>query len=1451
MYIVETSSSVFASTGGTVVLRILNAEGGSPITNFWYTLSTGTRPSWETHAKSAETFTVTFDENLETDSRAITYTFYTEVTVDGVTPVDSASVVVTQDGYAVPAAVADIAATKEQQTIEVTIENVTNASVSVDSPWLSFVTAATNTLQLILQLNESAARTANVTLVYANDIITFKVVQAEGTAAGTGTGTGTVIYDDNGNPTENVQIVSLLAHTIPTTGSVITIVPTAGAVLPLSYNGSSVPWIYNLEQADQSIRVVVRLNPDGATLRKGTFTIADAAGMVNVISVEQAAGAVIAGKNYRLFSKRFVLRQEMIDVPVTQTRTILQSMANERVTSDFSLASVARSDLLAPRGDDEGLAEWKIDGYDAYSLCYRHTTTNEVEKHSVLAGAVLYRFDTPWISGTPAIESLKLYVKADGYTQKGAKITLVAVNRDAKQFTRADMLPITTENKVARRRVLGENWYASVEEIQLKSFSFTPSASTTLGVLVELEDYSLIRDSWVEGSCGLNLPVYFNFAAAVTGMEGADNGEIAVDPSTGGGVLAQTGNFAPAMILTNGRVHLTDATATAREFFSLQTEVTSVAVTELAIVPTGTTYSAPNTLSSFNFDVVALPTGETTFAATVSDTNWMSVAVTDTSFTVTLAAQMIGATARSGTVTVTSGTGEALETITLTFNQAAGEAALHLTLSADAETITAIDSTGHTFDLVQKPNGVTEYTVTPTVAWLSVSKANDRVTWTAKKNGMAERVGYLQVVCGTESVNFTVTQSQNATPIDISPRTGIIEPNGGTTTFTALYPEGATVTGVASDPTTTWVSAVLAGSTVTTTSTANEGAVGRIGIVIVSYLYDGAVYTMQYAVRQKAYTEIATNKKLIRLASDGTETDLVATVTADVIDKVAVCGDTCFLSGSFTNLFGETGKTNLVPVGLTANATKTLTENGTAYTFSSAPPVLMKGLMSVPKTDVPAHGDPLYALRMSTSPSLANSTFMYDVSATEIGLGHWEGAGYYWGDNYKVGSTLYEIGGFKMFAGPVGAGLACYFVLRSGNNTIRQCYPSASSTLGEWYSYPTLSNQPYALAMPDDGTYKIYVAGPTFGFVRRVNTDRSSAWSAVTQSTTVPPASKMTPNSWTNFNMVFDPADGKLIVSGSFTDIGGSGIKYLAKWNGTEWAPYSVNHVVTAPVKDMDAYAGGLILTGNFTSYMGVGPAPADPQLNSTDVDEPDPPTEVTETYPDPTHPAAVTGTPVSGVMTLYGTLGLSQVMAGLRHHYARAFSKQIAQRILATGEVTQVYQSGINCCFRITEAASEIVFNTSLSPLLLKLETPTTFIPKMLSITGPSGLINIPTGSDLFISFWWKSGVLEEFSGFATALTSASFWAGSGTEAAGFKNICRIQITSENADTVIYQKIEGNVFSGGFGTMLVVPWLRMDRVPTMSPDDANVYGVGSLLVNTATVDNEESGWNPIIRLHG
>ncbi|MCK9327033.1 MAG: hypothetical protein M0P69_16190, partial [Bacteroidales bacterium] len=1048
MYVVETSSSVFPSSGGTTIFRILDGEGGSPVTNFWYALSTGERPSWETHTKNAETFTITFDENTEQEERSITYTFYREVDVEGVLTEESASVTVTQTGYTIPSSVNDVEITEEQQTTEIIIENVSNASISINSPWVSFLTPSSNVLQLSVQKNEeSTERTAIVTLNFSTGSLSFNVIQAASSASDT----GTVIYDDEGNPTEFVQIVETLEHEITNTGAIVDIAPNANAVLPISFYGSSVPWIYDAQQPDETVRIVIRRNPDGETLRKGTFRVIDGAGKINIITVNQEAGATLSGENYSFFLKRYVMRQEAVSVPVTQTRTILQNLAIERETANFSLSSIARSDFLAPHGDDEGLAEWKIDGYDAYSLCCRHVTneTTDIVTHTVLAGAVLYRFDLPWAPGTPAVNSLRLSIKSDAYTPSGAKITLVKINRGATQFVRSDLISLSTENKVARRRVSGENWVSTVEDIQIQSFSFVPTEATTLGVLVELEDYANIRDSWVEGSSGLNLPVVFNFADVIPGMESFGNGEVAVDATTGAAIPATSATFSPTMILTNGRVHLTNYEATLREFCYLSSSVVGVpASANLEISPSGTTFSAPNTLSSFNFDVISLPTSETQFGVVVSDTNWMSVTATATSFEVLLLAQLVGATARTGTITITSGA----ESKVLTFNQAAGAVESHLVLSSTSASITATDTTGPTIFVTSFPNGVgTNYTASSDVEWLSFTTSGTAISWTAKKNGYgSSRVGHIQIASGGETVNITVTQAANSTPMLSIPTNHILEPSGGSTTFDLQYPEGTTINGVSLTTGGTWAQAtLLSGNAQVSTQSALNYGDARVGIVTVTATYDGVDYQIKYAIRQKGLVETAFTNKLTKLSPTGVASNLVGAVTTSNIDHVSVCGDTCFLSGSFTDLFGETGKNNYVPVGITANATKAIVQDGVPFSFSYTPQVMLRGRLNKRISTGDLRGNPLYAVREFANSNTTTSSFLYDFDATTIGVAFTPDV--WWGDD----DTSSAIGISKMVSFPIYDPLNSlasqnYWSLSNGSNVVQKCSPAVKYASTSW-----------------------------------------------------------------------------------------------------------------------------------------------------------------------------------------------------------------------------------------------------------------------------------------------------------------------------------------------------------------------------------------------------------------
>ena len=125
----------------------------------------------------------------------------------------------------------------------------------------------------------------------------------------------------------------------------------------------------------------------------------------------------------------------------------------------------------------------------------------------------------------------------DAYTRDGVDVSLVSMRRDLGEFSINDNLTvIQTDKKIARRRVSNNMWYSSVEEVQLSAFDFQPTETTTLAVLVKLNNMSFTRGLWVEGSGTLNLPVTLRFNEAVPNMGDRPGGNIWVDPVTGGGV---------------------------------------------------------------------------------------------------------------------------------------------------------------------------------------------------------------------------------------------------------------------------------------------------------------------------------------------------------------------------------------------------------------------------------------------------------------------------------------------------------------------------------------------------------------------------------------------------------------------------------------------------------------------------------------------------------------------------------------------------------------------------------------------------------------------------------------------------------------------------------------------------------------------------------------------------
>jgi hypothetical protein len=87
-----------------------------------------------------------------------------------------------------------------------------------------------------------------------------------------------------------------------------------------------------------------------------------------------------------------------------------------------------------------------------------------------------------------------------------------------------------------------------------------------------------------------------------------------------------------------------------------------------------------------------------------------------------------------------------------------------------------------------------------------------------------------------------------------------------------------------------------------------------------------------------------------------------------------------------TDLFGQTGKNNCVPVGITANATKAIVQNGVPFSFSYAPQVMLRGHLNKRISTGDLRGNPLYAVREFANSNTTTSTFLYDFDATTIGL---------------------------------------------------------------------------------------------------------------------------------------------------------------------------------------------------------------------------------------------------------------------------------------------------------------------------------------------------------------------------------------------------------------------------------------------------------------------------------
>ena len=148
--------------------------------------------------------------------------------------------------------------------------------------------------------------------------------------------------------------------------------------------------------------------------------------------------------------------------------------------------------------------------------------------------------------------------------------------------------------------------------------------------------------------------------------------------------------------------------------------------------------------------------------------------------------------------------------------------------------------------------------------------------------------------------------------------------------------------------------------------------------------------------------------------------------------------------------------------------------------------------------------------------------------------------------------------------------------------------------------------------------------------------------------------------------------------------------------------------------------------------------------------------------------------------------------------------------------------------------------------------ENPFMFTPTTLSLTAPpNGMLNIPPNSEFILTAWWKPNVMPEFTSLSTAFAKASFWSGLNEGEAGYKRIGRLVLRTNTPPQNLSVKIDGKQLTGLYGTLLITPWLRVDKVTlTDVTNDVN-YGLGSLSVSADDIVNEDVCWNPIVKFIG
>lgn len=827
-------------------------------------------------------------------------------------------------------------------------------------------------------------------------------------------------------------------------------------------------------------------------------------------------------------------------------------------------------------------------------------------------------------------------------------------------------------------------------------------------------------------------------------------------------------------------------------------------ITYLNVSPSSLSFAKEGATASL--DVLSLPNGETAYTATIMPTGatWATKSAVAMAISVTAAAQAPGAAARSCSLRVVSGAA----TQNVAIQQEAGEPVTHLLLAQTSANAAYTASSG-AIAILSLPNGqaIGGVTVDEGAAWLTVAvdTTDHTVEWIASINTGGQRSTTVNVLSGTETVSFVLVQAANPSALSVSPHSGTIGGDGGTLTATLTVPAGTpTFSGVSG------LTGTISGNVLTMTVAANTSAprslVGTVKLTIL-----GETSTATYTVYQGARVVTPFTSKLARMTPT-TMSALVASTSVTGINGISISGDVCWVSGSFSNLFGT--HTGVCPIRL---GTPDAVIPWNAATAALIPSYTYNGWMS------PRWGTAQYEF-VGTRSGNAYSTFT-EISG-QMSLEGSPAGGTYWSEPttpaavtganrlVTIGSTIFSI---------------CTTTKSAYKWTPVSGQPSVVATKigANFYANPS--------AIVAVGSY-VYVAGSNVGGVGVnlvVCSSSGTSWSAAVQSPTIPPASRMTPNDWTGLSMSF--VDGCMVVAGAFTSIGGNAVSYIAKWNGTNWVDYG-SVKIDGPVTAMCAHSSGLILAGNWTNYF-------------TYTDPEPPPLGLEMEMEDPLPAVA---------------LDTSNAVCGVRDLYAKAFDERI-QPVDFTTIARASQQYGIVAALKREASAGSDADHLwlTLSALLAHLEKPTTFSASKIVVTTPTAAqLNLLPGAQLFLTAWWASEVYMDLSALAAVTSKARFWTGDSASVTGTNSV-KIGATTVALTAAFSRlarvKLDSGIWSlpeielpikdlpGTFGTLVLCAWLNVNGIRQIPAEE--IFGVGTIDASDGTLTGAAGGWTPRVLL--